>query len=127
MKNSEDAIGKVLAGLRDAEAPVGMERRILHGLEERVAGRAGSGWRAWLPIWVGAQRSMTTWSRSRRLLSLLLLLPFLCGFGPTSLIESDAARAPIDDVTMQQIQAARPPALKASRAIALLPGVVICA
>src|SRR5438132_9263657 len=56
MKNCKDAIGKVLAGLRDAEAPVGMERRILHGLEERVAGPAGSGWRAWLPIWVGAPR-----------------------------------------------------------------------
>jgi hypothetical protein len=56
MKNSEDAIGKVLAGLRDAEAPVGIERRILHGLEERVAvgsgDRTGAGWRGWLPVWL---------------------------------------------------------------------------
>ncbi|HEX3374356.1 MAG TPA: hypothetical protein VHS13_09110 [Edaphobacter sp.] len=56
MKNSEDAIGKVLAGLRDAEASAGMERRILHGLEERAAvgsgHRTGAGWRGWLPVWL---------------------------------------------------------------------------
>lgn len=56
MKNSEDAIGKVLGGLRDAEAPVGMERRILDGLEERVAvgsgHRMGAGGRGWLPVWL---------------------------------------------------------------------------
>ena len=56
MKNSEDAIGKVLGGLRDTEAPVGMECRILHGLEERVAvgsgHRTGAGWRGWLPVWL---------------------------------------------------------------------------
>jgi hypothetical protein len=57
MKNSEDAIEKVLGGLRDAEAPAGMERRILDGLlvlEERGVGRSRSGWRELLPIWLVA-------------------------------------------------------------------------
>jgi hypothetical protein len=51
MKNSEEAIERVLAGLRDAEAPEGMERRILAGLEGRAAAR--SGWRVasmWLAM-----------------------------------------------------------------------------
>jgi hypothetical protein len=54
MKNSEEAeaIEKVLTGLRDAEAPAGMERRILDGLEERAAVRSRSGWRQLLPVWL---------------------------------------------------------------------------
>jgi hypothetical protein len=52
MKSSEEAIDKVLAGLRDAEAPDGMERRILERLDERVSMRSGAGW-LWLrPIWL---------------------------------------------------------------------------
>jgi len=54
MKNSEEAIEKVLAGLRDAEAPAGMERRILDQLEERAAVRSRSGWRRLLPLWLVA-------------------------------------------------------------------------
>ena len=54
MKNSEEAMEKVLAGLRDAEAPAGMERRILDldALEERAAARSRSGWRQMLPVWL---------------------------------------------------------------------------
>jgi hypothetical protein len=54
MKNSEEAMEKVLAGLRDAEAPDGMERRILDGLEERAAGRSRSGRRQWWLVWLVA-------------------------------------------------------------------------
>jgi hypothetical protein len=54
MKKSGEAIEKVLAGLRDADAPAGMERRILDGLEERAAARSRSGWRGWLPVWLVA-------------------------------------------------------------------------
>src|SRR3981081_281792 len=57
MKNSEEAIEKVLAGLRDAEVPAGLERRILDGLlglEERGAGRSRLGWRQLWPIWLVA-------------------------------------------------------------------------
>ena len=37
MKNSDDAIERVLTGLREAEAPVGMERRILEAVQDRAA------------------------------------------------------------------------------------------
>jgi hypothetical protein len=37
MKNADEAIGRVLAGLRDAEAPAGMERRILKAVAARSA------------------------------------------------------------------------------------------
>src|SRR5437588_13103462 len=54
MKNSGEAMEKVLAGLRDADAPDGMERRILAGLEERAAAGSQSSWRRLLPVWVVA-------------------------------------------------------------------------
>ena len=47
MKNLEEAIENVLAGLRDVDAPAGMEGRILGALEERASARPGSGWRVW--------------------------------------------------------------------------------
>jgi hypothetical protein len=55
MNNSGEAMEKVLAGLRDAAAPDGMERRILAGLEERAAARSRSVWRQWLPVWAPAR------------------------------------------------------------------------
>ncbi len=48
----EEAIEKVLAGLRDAEAPAGMERRILEAIEDRAIARSRSGWRRFRPIWL---------------------------------------------------------------------------
>ena len=54
MKNSEDAIDKVLAGLRSPDAPVGMERRILDALQDQASARSRSGWRRWRPIWLAA-------------------------------------------------------------------------
>jgi hypothetical protein len=47
MNNSEQAIGKVFAGLRDAEAPQGMERRILLAMEARASERLAA-----TPRWV---------------------------------------------------------------------------
>jgi len=47
MKNPDEAIGRVLAGLRDAEAPAGMERRILEAVEMRASVRAAA-----TPRWV---------------------------------------------------------------------------
>jgi hypothetical protein len=53
VKNSEEAIEKVLAGLRDVEASAGMERRILERLEGRVSVvEARLGWRGLVPMWV---------------------------------------------------------------------------
>ena len=56
MKNADDAIEQVMAGLRDVDAPAGMERRILAAMEDRVLSPApagaGVGWR-W-PLWLVA-------------------------------------------------------------------------
>lgn len=55
MENPEKAIERVLEGLRDAEAPVGMERRIVEAVRERVAEGAGHGWLR-RPIWLETRR-----------------------------------------------------------------------
>ena len=47
MKDSQQAIDKVLAGLRDVSAPGGMEQRVLAAMEERAAAQVGWGWRRW--------------------------------------------------------------------------------
>jgi len=47
MKNSDESIDRVMAGLRDVEAPEGMERRVLAAIEERAAARSGYSWRTW--------------------------------------------------------------------------------
>jgi hypothetical protein len=52
VKNSEDAIEKVLTGLRDADAPAGMERRILEAVENRASARSRRDWRKWRSIWL---------------------------------------------------------------------------
>ena len=52
-KGSEEAIEKVLGGLRDVKVPAGIERRILERLEGRVSVvEARSGWRRLVPAWV---------------------------------------------------------------------------
>ena len=45
-KSSEEVVRQVLTGLRDAEAPIGMERRILEAVQDRVPVRS-----ARLPLW----------------------------------------------------------------------------
>jgi hypothetical protein len=54
MKNSEEAIERALAGLRDADAPIGMELRILSALEDRAAVEPRWGCRWLRPIWLVA-------------------------------------------------------------------------
>jgi hypothetical protein len=54
VKNSDEAVEKVLAGLRECDAPVGMERRIVDALEHHAAARARSGWRQLRPGWLGS-------------------------------------------------------------------------
>jgi cell division protein FtsN len=54
MINSEEAIGKVLAGLRGAEASPGLERRILAAIEERTSVHPASTARwAWSVVMAG--------------------------------------------------------------------------
>jgi serine-type D-Ala-D-Ala carboxypeptidase (penicillin-binding protein 5/6) len=55
------------------------------------------------------------------LCGLLFLLPFVTGFGPPALIESDAARAPVTEAVLRQVAAAPTPAVRA-RAGVLVDG-----
>ena len=57
MKNSDEAIEKVLDGLRNCDAPAGMERRILEAVQEH-ASRSQSGWRRLRPIWLATQSTV---------------------------------------------------------------------
>jgi hypothetical protein len=83
MKNPEEAIDKVLAGLRDAEAPAGMEGRILGALEERAAARAGSGWRIWrvLPGVSAGVRYLTCGAALAGLFAIALAIPAIRRIG----------------------------------------------
>jgi hypothetical protein len=47
MKEPEEAIERVLTGLRNADAPVGMERRILEALEGGASVRSRWSWYRW--------------------------------------------------------------------------------
>ena len=47
MKDPEEAIEKVLEGLRSTSAPIGMDRRIMDALEARASVRSRRGWRGW--------------------------------------------------------------------------------
>jgi hypothetical protein len=50
MKNSDEAVERVLAGLRDTEAPAGMERRILESVRDIAPRR--SWWRPMMPLFL---------------------------------------------------------------------------
>jgi cell division protein FtsN len=45
MKNSEEAIEKVFAGLRDVDTPAGLERRIVETIQDRAFARSRWNWR----------------------------------------------------------------------------------
>lgn len=47
MKDSDEAIDRVLTGLRDVSAPAGMEQRVLAAMERQASAGAGSQWRTW--------------------------------------------------------------------------------
>lgn len=51
MRRSEEAMDKVLAGLREAEAPAGMEQRILDALERRPLAQPAARWWTMTPVW----------------------------------------------------------------------------
>jgi hypothetical protein len=74
MRDSEETIQRVLAGLRDAEAPHGMERRIVEALENRASGLAASNARGWKQLWlpIPTRSSATkTWAGRIALASIL--------------------------------------------------------
>ena len=49
-KSTDEVVEQVLAGLRDSEVPVGIERRILEAVEDRAAVKSRSGWQWLRPI-----------------------------------------------------------------------------
>jgi hypothetical protein len=63
MKDPEEAIEKVFAGLRRTSAPIGMDRRIMEALESRASGQSRWGWCRWplASVHPGATR-ITKWS-----------------------------------------------------------------
>jgi hypothetical protein len=64
-KSTEEAIKQVLTGLRDSEAPAGMERRILEAVHDRASVKSRSRWHRLRPMWL--MKRPTLWSTSRSL------------------------------------------------------------
>ena len=54
MENPEDLLNKVLAGLREAEIPAGLEVRILNTVQARLRRPDTLGWRGYLHLWTPA-------------------------------------------------------------------------
>jgi hypothetical protein len=100
MKDSEDAIERVLAGLRDADAPAGMERRILDGLEDRGAASTTISWRRLRPMWMAmpmgsvAMRSLAWGVVAAGVLAAVFAVPAMRRFGHSP-ITSKKNSAPV--------------------------------
>ena len=86
-KHTEEAIDKVLAGLRDADAPAGMEGRILETLQHRASVRPRPGWRRFRPEWLiapvrpAANRSLAWGVALASVLAIVLAVPAVRRFG----------------------------------------------
>ena len=52
INSSEEAIRKVLAGLRGCDVPLEMERRILKAVQNQASAESRSGWHRSRPIWL---------------------------------------------------------------------------
>jgi hypothetical protein len=50
--SSEEAIRKVLAGLRDCDVPLEMEQRILKAVQDQASAESRSGWHWSRPLWL---------------------------------------------------------------------------
>jgi hypothetical protein len=62
MKDSNETIETVLAALRNAEPPAGIERRMLIGVEGRASARSLLSWRRPWPLWLATQRPRASFS-----------------------------------------------------------------
>jgi hypothetical protein len=109
MKNSDEAVEKVLAGLRECDAPVGMERRILDALEEQASARARLGWRRLRPDWLGlatrpmAMRSLAWGVAVAGVFAVAIAIPTIRRLGLGSVQSS--ARLPALSVAQSQMNA----------------------
>ena len=54
MKNSEEAIEKVLTALRDSKVPAGLEQRIREATQLRASSQPASHWQRWSRLWFPA-------------------------------------------------------------------------
>lgn len=55
MNRADESVERVLAGLREAAAPVGMEQRVMRAVEERAANTVRQGRGAgWVAAWIAA-------------------------------------------------------------------------
>ncbi len=80
MMKSEEAIGKVLAGLRDSEVPLGMEHRVLKAVQDHASVQSRSGWRWLRPNWLVApspimRRSLFLAVASAGILAIVFAIP----------------------------------------------------
>jgi hypothetical protein len=65
VKDPEEAIEKVFAGLRRTSPPIGMDRRIMEALETRASGQSRWGWQRWpLALVHPGTTRFTKWSVS---------------------------------------------------------------
>lgn len=128
MKNSEEAIEKVLAGFRDVDAPEGMERRILNSLDESLdalpdgeSRRSRSGWRQVLPV--GLRMSDWPMAGGRVIWGVALAgafvvsvaIPTMRRIGRTA-VESKRSVAPVESVKGADRVEALPPVNSAAAA-----------
>jgi hypothetical protein len=121
MKNSEEMIERVLAGLRDADAPDGMERRILDGLEERATARSRQGRRWMRPVWLLApSRPIVAGAVACGIavagLLVVLAVPAVRRHAPLSKLQSKANTSPTERVPVA------PNAVAANNVRASAPG-----
>lgn len=104
-KDTEEAIARVLAGLRDTDAPAGMEDRILDALEGRAASRPG--WRRFRPEWLtgpvrpGATKSLAWGVALAGVVAVVLAVPAIRRAGhpsvPSKMVSASVeALAPAD-------------------------------
>ena len=117
MKNPEEAIDKVLAGLRDVDAPAGMEGRILGALEEKASTPAGLGWRMLLGM-PAAAKSLTWGAAVAGLFVLALAIPAIRRIGhPAAQVKTAAAKNVAPSAADSDLSASRvndaPPLLHA--------------
>jgi hypothetical protein len=119
MENPEKAIEKVLGGVRDAEAPVGMERRIVDAVRDRAAVGAVRGWLRWRPIWVDTRRA--GWAAGAVAMFVAVVMFYTMRRAPdlpqrhSVVVEGmpvasskgaieDAPRAPLNDIGRREVQ-----------------------
>lgn len=76
MKDSDQAIEKVLAGLRDVEAPVGMDRHILEGIQNRATASPRWSWLTALPSRI-AVRPVAYVGAAAGVVALVLAIPVI--------------------------------------------------